>query len=114
LVINSDFRRKIFSLLVELYKKSKDVDSMNICRCLIFLDRAADISKFFNDLLKENKEVSFYQLELEIQIILKDTVLLVFQMGFELEKNATQQFRMLVLATLPEVSEASRMLTLVL
>jgi hypothetical protein len=60
LVINSDFRRKIFALLVDLYKKSKDVDSMNICRCLIFLDRAADISTFFHDLLQENKEVRLY------------------------------------------------------
>lgn len=92
LVINSDFRSKILSLLVTLYKKSKKVDSMNICRCLIFLDQPAEISKIFVDLLAENDD---------------DKTLLVFQMGFELVKNATQQFRTSVLSHLPEVPEAT-------
>jgi len=92
LVMNSDFRSKIFSLLVDLYKKSQNVDAMNICRCLIFLDRTEEISQYFIDLLKENND---------------DKVLLVFQIGFELVKNATQQFRMKVLSHLPEVAEAT-------
>jgi 26S proteasome regulatory subunit N2 len=44
-------------MLVDLYKKAKVPDYMNMCRCLVFLDEASAIAELFISLLTEEVEV---------------------------------------------------------
>eukprot|EP01126_Amoeba_proteus_P011685 TRINITY_DN1475_c0_g1_i15.p1 TRINITY_DN1475_c0_g1~~TRINITY_DN1475_c0_g1_i15.p1 ORF type:complete len:899 (-),score=231.35 TRINITY_DN1475_c0_g1_i15:56-2752(-) len=86
LVNNRSFKFKILQLLVTLFKKANTPDYMNMCRCLVFLGRASEISDIFTLLLGEDERKT----------------LLVFQIGFELVDTATQQFRWKVKESLPE------------
>lgn len=66
---------------------------MNVCRCLVFLDKATDIGQLLISLLDKNED---------------DKTLLVYQMGFELVDNATQQFRTKVIETIPQPAQGKK------
>uniref|UniRef100_A0A6B2KX95 Uncharacterized protein n=1 Tax=Arcella intermedia TaxID=1963864 RepID=A0A6B2KX95_9EUKA len=91
LVLNFDFRHSVFELLVKLYRQSEVRDYMNLCRCLLFLDKSNEIAFLFDDLLKSSNP---------------DDNLLVYQIAFELVDNASQLFLSTVRSSLPPVSEA--------
>lgn len=92
LLLSRDWRRSLLRLLVRLYQSSNLLDYVNMSRCLVFLNKSAAIAQSFDELLKKENE---------------DQTLLVFQIGFELVDNATQQFLTAVRAALPPAPEDS-------
>jgi len=85
-LVSIDYRPVVLRLLVQLYSKLPVPDSLNMCRCLVFLEDAEGLANHLKALLASEKE---------------DSVLLAYQIAFELCDNSTQQFLSHVRAMLP-------------
>lgn len=85
-LVSIDYRPVVLRLLVQLYSKLPVPDSLNMCRCLVFLEDAEGLANHLKALLASEKE---------------DSVLLAYQIAFELCDNSTQQFLAHVRALLP-------------
>nr|CAD7569657.1 unnamed protein product [Timema californicum] len=76
LIQNRSFRNNILRSLVTLYRSLKTPDYVNMCQCLIFLDDPHSVAEVLEKLSKESE----------------DSVLMAYQIAFDLYESATQQF----------------------
>lgn len=76
LIQSRQFRTTILQVLVKLYLGLSTPDYINVCQCLIFLDDAQAVAEILEKLIKGNDE----------------SVLMAYQIGFDLYESATQQF----------------------
>ena len=76
LIQNRQFRNTILRVLVKLYVGLATPDYINVCQCLIFLDDPQAVADILEKLIKGEE----------------DSVLMAYQIGFDLYESATQQF----------------------
>jgi 26S proteasome regulatory subunit N2 len=91
-VQNLEFRNQVLKLLVNLYHKLAVPDYMSISQCLLHLDEPSAVAELLTTLSKgsENEQLMSYQV------------------AFDIEENATQDFTHKVIAALPALpTEAS-------
>ncbi|KAI8097880.1 armadillo-type protein [Gilbertella persicaria] len=84
LVQNLEFRNQVLRLLVNLYKTLENPDYISISQCLVHLNDFSACA----DMLKH--------------LVEKDNELMAYQVSFDLEENATQEFLSKVAAELPQ------------
>ena len=83
LVDNRHYRNDILKLLVSLYRQLMTTpDYVSMCQCLIFLDEAKQVADILDNLSRGDDESS---------------VLMAYQIAFDLYESATQQFLLRVL-----------------
>lgn len=76
LLQNRTFRNQILEVLTKLYMNLATPDYINVCQCYIFLDDAQSVAEILEKLLKGD-EIS---------------VLMAYQIAFDMYDSATQQF----------------------
>ncbi|KAG1181194.1 hypothetical protein G6F65_007442 [Rhizopus arrhizus] len=74
LVQNLEFRNEVLRLLVNLYKKLEKPDYISISQCLVHLNDSSSCAEMLKSLVEKNNELMAYQI------------------SFDLEENATQEF----------------------
>lgn len=84
LIQSRHFRNTILRVLTNLYMGLGTPDYINVCQCYIFLDDAQAVAHILVQLTKGNE----------------DSVLMAYQIGFDLYESATQQFLQRVQAAL--------------
>lgn len=85
-LVSLEYRPEVLRLLVRLYSELPLADSINMCRCLIFLEDHVALAATLQKLVESNKD---------------ENALLAYQIGFELCDNSTQQFLALVRNAFP-------------
>ncbi|ORE11727.1 26S proteasome regulatory complex, non-ATPase subcomplex, Rpn2/Psmd1 subunit [Rhizopus microsporus var. microsporus] len=83
LVQNLEFRNEVLRLLVNLYKKLEKPDYISISQCLVHLNDTTSCANMLKGLIEKNDELMAYQI------------------SFDLEENATQEFLSKVSNELP-------------
>ncbi|KAI8983856.1 armadillo-type protein [Pilobolus umbonatus] len=83
LVQNLEFRNEVLRLLVELYKSLKNPDYISISQCLVHLNDPISCANMLQGLIEKKDELMAYQI------------------SFDLEENATQDFLSRVANELP-------------
>ncbi|KAG1183574.1 hypothetical protein G6F36_008350 [Rhizopus arrhizus] len=83
LVQNLEFRNEVLRLLVNLYKKLEKPDYISISQCLVHLNDSNSCADMLKNLVEKNDELMAYQI------------------SFDLEENATQEFLSKVSSGLP-------------
>jgi len=83
-VSSYDFRHKVLAVLVRVYRSLATPDYIGMCRCLAHLGDGAAVSEVLNKLLEGSKE----------------TVLVGYQVAFDLVENSTQSFLKAVLGAI--------------
>ncbi|CAO3688723.1 unnamed protein product [Rhizopus microsporus] len=83
LVQNLEFRNEVLRLLVNLYKKLEKPDYISISQCLVHLNDTTSCANMLKSLVEKNDELMAYQI------------------SFDLEENATQEFLSKVSNELP-------------
>lgn len=76
LVQSRHFQIEVLTCLVKLYNNLATPDYISVCQCLIFLDEPLQVASILEKLLNKNQ----------------DSVLMAYQIGFDLYESATQQF----------------------
>jgi 26S proteasome regulatory subunit N2 len=76
LIVSRKFREKALRLMVELYKQLEQPDWIVISQCLMFLDEPASVAEILTNLLEKDS----------------DSVLLAYQIAFDLYENEQPQF----------------------
>ncbi|PSN34480.1 26S proteasome non-ATPase regulatory subunit 1 [Blattella germanica] len=76
LIQNRGFRNIVLRSLVGLYRNLTTPDYVNMCQCLIFLDDPLAVAEVLEKLSKDTE----------------DSVLMAYQIAFDLYESATQQF----------------------
>ena len=76
LIVSRKFREKALRLMVDLYKQLPQPDWVVISQCLMFLDEPAAVAEILRDLLSKDA----------------DSVLLAYQIAFDLFENEQPQF----------------------
>ena len=77
LIQSRHFRNTVLRILVKLYLGLPKPDYINVCQCLIYLDDPQTASDILERLLKSG---------------LEDSVLMAYQIGFDLYESATQNY----------------------
>lgn len=90
LVQNLEFRNEVLRLLVDLYKTLENPDYISISQCLVHLNDSTSCA----DMLKS--------------LVDKENELMAYQISFDLEENATQEFLLKVSSELPVEPEAEK------
>ncbi|EGG23821.1 26S proteasome regulatory subunit S1 [Cavenderia fasciculata] len=94
IVSNRTFRQSVLAILVKLYLSLEQPDFISITQCLIFLDDAEQVSKILLSLTQKDE----------------DSLLLAYQIAFDLFQNGSQQFLLNIRKTLPTpLSSESKM-----
>ncbi|KAG2199130.1 hypothetical protein INT47_009869 [Mucor saturninus] len=83
LVQNLEFRNEVLRLLVELYKTLENPDYISISQCLVHLNDPTSCADMLKSLVEKKNELMAYQI------------------SFDLEENATQEFLSKVSQVLP-------------
>ncbi|KAI8643891.1 armadillo-type protein [Parasitella parasitica] len=83
LVQNLEFRNEVLRLLVDLYKTLENPDYISISQCLVHLNDSTSCAQMLKSLVDKKDELMAYQI------------------SFDLEENATQEFLSKVAAELP-------------
>lgn len=83
LVQNLEFRNEVLRLLVDLYKTLQNPDYISISQCLVHLNDPASCAAMLKSLVEKKDELMAYQI------------------SFDLEENATQEFLSKVSQDLP-------------
>jgi 26S proteasome regulatory subunit N2 len=86
LVQNLEFRNKVLGLLVKLYQELPEPDYIAVAQCLVYLNDDAACAEMLNTLVRENTQTS---------------LLTAYQIAFDLEDTATQDFLQKLLGGLP-------------
>ena len=86
LVLSHGFRQQLLETLVELYEGEGVNDYLNVCQCLLFLNDSGKVATILNDLIGKDDPQS---------------LLLAYQIGFDLGENQNQPFLDRVAAALP-------------
>uniref|UniRef100_U5EZB8 26S proteasome non-ATPase regulatory subunit 1 n=1 Tax=Corethrella appendiculata TaxID=1370023 RepID=U5EZB8_9DIPT len=76
LIINRSFRNTVLRCLVSLYRNLGVPDYVNMCQCLIFLEDPLSVAELLDNLTKGGEQ----------------SVLMAYQIAFDLYESATQQF----------------------
>ncbi|XP_046557496.1 LOW QUALITY PROTEIN: 26S proteasome non-ATPase regulatory subunit 1-like [Haliotis rubra] len=76
LIQNRQFRCTILKVLTKLYMSLETADYINVCQCYIFLDDPQSVADILEKLIKGDE----------------DSVLMSYQIAFDLYESATQQF----------------------
>ncbi|KAI9023487.1 armadillo-type protein, partial [Phycomyces nitens] len=84
LVQNLEFRNQVLRLLVTLYQGLKEPDYVSVSQCLVHLNDPSTCAEMLQSLVKKGEELMAYQI------------------SFDLEENATQEFLSKVSKALPE------------
>ncbi|KAJ3088234.1 proteasome regulatory particle base subunit [Quaeritorhiza haematococci] len=90
IVQNLDFRNKVLRLLVKLYQNLEEPDYISISQCLVHLNDPGACAEMLKNLVLTSNEPS---------------TLMAYQIAFDLEENATQEFLHKVTAGLPAAKE---------
>ncbi|RUP51626.1 hypothetical protein BC936DRAFT_146875 [Jimgerdemannia flammicorona] len=77
LIQNLDFRNKTLRLLVRLFKNLQEPDYVSISQCLVHLNDPASCSELLRELVNRGDDLH---------------ILMAYQIAFDLEENATQDF----------------------
>ncbi|EGC36277.1 26S proteasome regulatory subunit S1 [Dictyostelium purpureum] len=88
---NRHFRHSVLGILVNLHLAQEKPDYLNVIQCLIFLDNHIQVATILLSLIKKDE----------------DSLLLAYQIGFDLFQNSTQQFLLNVRERLPQVDKKS-------
>ncbi|EFA76166.1 26S proteasome regulatory subunit S1 [Heterostelium album PN500] len=91
IVSNRAFRQSVLNILVKLYLTLEKPDFVSITQCLIFLDDAHEIATILLNLIKKDD----------------NSVLLAYQLAFDLFQNGTQQFLANIRKLLPAAAAAA-------
>ncbi|SAM01373.1 hypothetical protein [Absidia glauca] len=83
LVQQLEFRNQVLQLLVELYQNLQEPDYISISQCLVHLNDSPAAAKLLKELIEKNEELMAYQI------------------AFDLEEIATQDFLSKVASNLP-------------
>ena len=86
LVLSHGFRQQLLETLVELYEGESVSDYLNVCQCLLHLNDSGKVATILNELI--GKE--------DVQ-----SLLMAYQIGFDLGENQNQPFLDRVAAALP-------------
>ncbi|ORX85159.1 26S proteasome regulatory complex, non-ATPase subcomplex, Rpn2/Psmd1 subunit, partial [Basidiobolus meristosporus CBS 931.73] len=86
LVQNLEFRNKVLRLLVKLYQNLNEPDYVSICQCLVHLNDPKSSAQLLRELAEKDD----------------DHLLMAYQIAFDLEENATQDFLRQVASALPQ------------
>ncbi|OAD01801.1 hypothetical protein MUCCIDRAFT_187029 [Mucor lusitanicus CBS 277.49] len=89
LVQNLEFRNEVLRLLVDLYKTLENPDYISISQCLVHLNDTTSCADMLKSLVDKKDELMAYQI------------------SFDLEENATQEFLSKVSAELPAEPETT-------
>ncbi|KAL1935717.1 hypothetical protein VTP01DRAFT_4857 [Rhizomucor pusillus] len=84
LVQNLEFRNQVLRLLVELYQSLDEPDYISVSQCLVHLNDTTTCAKLLLDLIAKGQELMAYQI------------------AFDLEESATQDFLSKVAKDIPE------------
>ncbi|GAN10768.1 26S proteasome non-ATPase regulatory subunit 1 [Mucor ambiguus] len=90
LVQNLEFRNEVLRLLVDLYKTLENPDYISISQCLVHLNDSTSCAGMLKSLVDKKDELMAYQI------------------SFDLEENATQEFLSKVSAELPVEPETEK------
>ncbi|KAK7090850.1 26S proteasome non-ATPase regulatory subunit 1-like [Littorina saxatilis] len=88
LIQHRQFRNTILNVLTNLYMGLNVPDYINVCQCYIFLDQPNAVAEILEKLLRGDE----------------DSVLMAYQIGFDLYESATQQFLQMVQSALRAVA----------
>lgn len=88
LIQHRRFRSTILNVLTNLYMGLQVPDYINVCQCYIFLDQPGAVADILEKLLKGDE----------------DSVLMAYQIGFDLYESGTQQFLQRVQAAVRAVA----------
>jgi 26S proteasome regulatory subunit N2 len=86
LVEHLEFRNKVLRLLVQLYQGLPEPDYLSISQCLLHLNDSSSCAKMLLSLIEKDAQ----------------HVLIAYQIAFDIEENATQEYLQKVLNQLPE------------
>ncbi|CAG8688334.1 13834_t:CDS:10, partial [Gigaspora margarita] len=92
LVLNLDFRNKVLWLLVKLYQNLEEPDYISISQCFVHLNDSSSAAKLLQDLVTKCDDA---------------LLLMAYQIAFDLEENATQEFLQRVISELPVGSSSA-------
>ncbi|BFZ55387.1 proteasome regulatory particle base subunit [Savitreella phatthalungensis] len=87
-----EFRRQVLTTLLDAFKQQVAPDYLAIVRCIIVLDDANTAAGILSNLLSQNDDVS---------------LLTAYQMAFDLESSATQQFLQRVAGALKAIRSST-------
>jgi len=90
-VSNRHFRQSVLSILVKLFLAQEKPDYINVTQCLIFLNDHQELSNILLSLIKKDE----------------DSLLLAYQIAFDLFQNGTQQLLLNIRGLLPKVEKKS-------
>ncbi|CAG8442804.1 7968_t:CDS:10 [Ambispora gerdemannii] len=96
LVHNLDFRNKVLGLLVKVYQNLEEPDYVSISQCFVHLNDPILAAKLLQDLVSKGDD---------------DYLLMAYQIAFDLEENATQEFLQKVVSQLPSPAAAAAVST---
>ncbi|CAO3669707.1 unnamed protein product [Umbelopsis vinacea] len=91
LVQNLQFRNEVLRLLVKLYLNLEEPDYVSVSQCLVHLNDPAACSDMLKDLVSKNTD---------------ESLLMAYQIAFDLEESATQDFLLKVIQDLPATKKA--------
>ncbi|ORX50506.1 26S proteasome regulatory complex, non-ATPase subcomplex, Rpn2/Psmd1 subunit [Hesseltinella vesiculosa] len=89
LVQHLEFRNQVLQTLVSLYQNLEEPDFISVNQCLVHLNDPQAAAEVLQDLIEKKNELMAYQI------------------AFDLEENATQDFLSKVASHLPSASEAT-------
>eukprot|EP01132_Coremiostelium_polycephalum_P003896 gene3896-4863_t len=91
LVSNRHFRQNVLSILVKLNLAQEKPDFISVTQCLIFLDDHKEVSTILLSLLQKDE----------------DSLLLAYQIAFDLFQNSQQQFLLNIRSSLPPINKSN-------
>ncbi|KAG2183158.1 hypothetical protein INT43_006153 [Umbelopsis isabellina] len=90
LVQNLQFRNQVLRLLVKLYNNLEEPDHVSVSQCLVHLNDPASCATMLKDLVAKNAD---------------DSLLMAYQIAFDLEESATQDFLLKIIQDLPATAK---------
>ncbi|KAI9144268.1 armadillo-type protein [Paraphysoderma sedebokerense] len=93
LVNHVEFRNQVLKMLVQLYQNQPSPDYINIAQCLVHLNDPAACGEVLKKLVQLGND---------------QNLLMAYQIAFDLEDNATQEFLNKVASSLPEEQEKGK------
>ncbi|GMR32150.1 hypothetical protein PMAYCL1PPCAC_02345, partial [Pristionchus mayeri] len=87
--IDTGLRHQILSLLLKMFCELEQPDFVNVCQCLIKLEKPADVADIIDKLISQDMKT--------------DGALLAYQIAFDLYENASQQFVKKILAAMAKI-----------
>ncbi|RKO84054.1 armadillo-type protein, partial [Blyttiomyces helicus] len=108
IVQNLDFRNKVLRLLVKLYRNLQEPDYISINECLVHLNDPAACADMLQTLVGRDEALRHpvHSPDFSCAPLQKLHTLMAYQIAFDLEDNATQEFLQKVAAALPAPAES--------